>query len=151
MSFNMRHVLAGRASQAYRSSGTFAVVLDHFRAFCGDQVNYVVISHVSNVTGCVAPIKEMAAITQERDGLLVLDAAQSAKDLDIDVQDLGGCSGGSRTQGALWTDGDRGAGLGRAFTATANGIPLAAGGGHLQPAGYRRVGRGDPLCRSGPR
>jgi selenocysteine lyase/cysteine desulfurase len=37
----------------------------------------------------VAPIKEIAAITHEQGGLLVLDAAQSAGALEIDMQDLG--------------------------------------------------------------
>ena len=72
-----------------RATGTFGVDLDHFRALCGDRVDCVVISHVSNVTGCVSPIKEMAAIAHERGGLLVLDAAQSAGDLELDMQDLG--------------------------------------------------------------
>jgi cysteine desulfurase / selenocysteine lyase len=38
--------------------------------------------HVSSVTGCVLP--EIAKITRERGGLLILDAARSAGDLDID-------------------------------------------------------------------
>ena len=35
------------------------------------------------------PVKEIAAITHERGGLLILDAAQSAGDLEIDMQALG--------------------------------------------------------------
>ncbi len=72
-----------------KSAAAFGVDLDHFRELCRDRVDYVVISHVSNVTGCVAPIKEIAALAHERGGLLILDAAQSAGDLDIDMQDLG--------------------------------------------------------------
>ena len=37
----------------------------------------------------MSPVKEIAEITHERGGLLILDAAQSAGDLDIDMQDLG--------------------------------------------------------------
>ena len=72
-----------------KPAATFGVDLDHLRELCRDRVDYVVISHVSNVTGCVAPIKEIAALAHERGGLLILDAAQSAGDLDIDMQALG--------------------------------------------------------------
>jgi cysteine desulfurase / selenocysteine lyase len=41
------------------------------------------------VTGGVSPVKEIAEMTHERGGLLILDAAQTAGDLDIDMQDLG--------------------------------------------------------------
>src|SRR5271165_2036534 len=68
---------------------TFGIDLDDFRQLCRDRLDYVVLSHVSNVNGCVAPIKDIAAITHERGGLLILDAAQSAGDLHIDMQDLG--------------------------------------------------------------
>ncbi|MGD0186903.1 MAG: aminotransferase class V-fold PLP-dependent enzyme [Roseiarcus sp.] len=72
-----------------KPTATFGVDLDHLHELCRDRVDYVVISHVSNVTGSVAPIKEIAALAHERGALLILDAAQSAGDLDIDMQDLG--------------------------------------------------------------
>ncbi len=72
-----------------KSTKTFGIDLDHFRELCRDRVDYVVLSHVSNVTGCVSPVKEIAEMTHERGGLLILDAAQSAGDLDIDMQALG--------------------------------------------------------------
>jgi len=72
-----------------KSTKTFGIDLDHFLELCRDRLDYVVLSHVSNVTGCVSPVKEIAKITHERGGLLILDAAQSAGDLDIDMQDLG--------------------------------------------------------------
>jgi cysteine desulfurase family protein len=72
-----------------RSTKTFGIDLDHFRELCRDRVDYVVLSHVSNVTGSVAPVKEIAEMTHQRGGLLILDAAQSAGDLDIDMQALG--------------------------------------------------------------
>jgi cysteine desulfurase family protein len=72
-----------------RSTNTFGIDLDHFRELCRDRVDYVVVSHVSNVTGSVSPVKEIAEIAHQRGGLLILDAAQSAGDLDIDMQELG--------------------------------------------------------------
>jgi Aminotransferase class-V len=72
-----------------KSTKTFGLDLDHFRELSRDRVDYVVLSPVSNVTGCVSPVKEIAEIAHEQGGLLILDAAQSAGDLDIDTQDLG--------------------------------------------------------------
>jgi len=85
------HSLRQRGTQVAVAKPTraFGIDIDHFRALCRERLDYVVISHVSNVTGCVAPIKEIAAITHEQGGRLILDAAQSAGDLDIDMQDLG--------------------------------------------------------------
>ena len=85
------HSLAcgGARVSAIKPTSTFGIDLDHFRGLCRDGVDYVVLSHVSNVTGSVAPVKDIAAITHERGGLLILDAAQSAGDLAIDMQELG--------------------------------------------------------------
>lgn len=80
---------AGAQVAAARPAGALGIDLDHFRSLCRERLDYVVISHVSNVTGCVAPVKEIAAITHERGGVLILDAAQSAGTLEIDMQDLG--------------------------------------------------------------
>jgi cysteine desulfurase family protein len=80
---------AGAQVAAARSNAALGIDLDHFRALCREGVDCVVVSHVSNVTGCVAPVKEIAAITHEGGGLLILDAAQGAGELDIDMQDMG--------------------------------------------------------------
>ena len=85
--FSLRR--SGAQVAVAKSTKTFGIDLDHFRELCRDRLDYVVLSHVSNVTGCVSPVKEIAEITHERGGLLILDAAQSAGDLDIDMQDLG--------------------------------------------------------------
>jgi cysteine desulfurase family protein len=85
------HALQRASAQvaAARSNAALGIDLDHFRALCREGVDCVVVSHVSNVTGCVAPVKEIAAITHEGGGLLILDAAQGAGELDIDMQDMG--------------------------------------------------------------
>ena len=80
---------AGAQVAAARSTAGFGIDLDDFEALCGDHVDYAVASHASNVTGCVLPIKDIARITHQRGGLLILDTAQSAGDLAIDMQDLG--------------------------------------------------------------
>jgi len=85
------HSLEGRGARVVvtRSTETLGLDLDHFRELCRDGVDYVVLSHVSNVMGSVSPIKEVSEITHERGGLLILDAAQSAGGLEIDMKALG--------------------------------------------------------------
>jgi cysteine desulfurase family protein len=80
---------AGAHVAAANPTAEFGVDLEHFRVLCGDHVDYAVISHVSNVTGCVAPVKEIAAIVHERGGKLILDTAQSAGSIEIDMQEMG--------------------------------------------------------------
>jgi selenocysteine lyase/cysteine desulfurase len=48
-----------------------------------------VLSHASNVTGAVQPVRAIADIAHERNGLLLLDAAQSLGQLACDVATLG--------------------------------------------------------------
>ena len=48
----------------------------------------VSIMHVSNVLGTINPIKEIAAIAHENGAIMVVDGAQSAPHMKVDVQDL---------------------------------------------------------------
>ena len=50
-----------------------------------DQVNYVAASHVSNVTGIVNPIPEMAKLTHKYGALLLIDGAQAVAHLPIQL------------------------------------------------------------------
>lgn len=72
-----------------RGTGDFSIDLDSFRKLCKEGVNYAVVSHVSNVTGALAPVREIAEIVHEKEGIFILDAAQSAGIIDIDMQQLG--------------------------------------------------------------
>jgi len=49
----------------------------------------VVLTHASNVCGTLLPIGEVAKLTRQSDVLLLVDAAQTAGVLNIDVQSLG--------------------------------------------------------------
>ena len=49
----------------------------------------VAVSHVSNVTGGIQPVAELAAVTHAAGALLLLDAAQSAGCMSLDMQALG--------------------------------------------------------------
>ena len=52
------------------------------------QAKIVSIAHASNVLGTIQPIKELAQIVHEVGGVLVVDGAQAAPHMKIDVQDL---------------------------------------------------------------
>ena len=49
----------------------------------------VAVAHVSNVLGCENPIRQIAAMARERGAVVVVDAAQSAPHMPIDVQESG--------------------------------------------------------------
>lgn len=53
-----------------------------------ENTKIVSIMQVSNVLGCVNPIKEIAAIAHRKGAIIVVDGAQSTPHMKIDVQDL---------------------------------------------------------------
>lgn len=62
----------------------------NFSAFLKERkIKIVALTHVSNVLGTVNPIKEIAEKSHEAGATVVVDAAQSAPHLPLDVQDLG--------------------------------------------------------------
>jgi len=67
----------------------------------------VVLQHVSNVTGVIQPLDELAAVVRRHGALLLVDAAQSAGHLPIDLGaseiDLWACSGHKGLLGPLGT------------------------------------------------
>lgn len=52
------------------------------------KTRLIAMTHASNVLGTVQPVREIGAIARERDVLLLLDAAQTAGVLPIDVQSM---------------------------------------------------------------
>ena len=53
-----------------------------------NKTKFISICHVSNVLGCINPIKEIASVAHENGAYMVVDGAQSAPHMTIDVQDL---------------------------------------------------------------
>ncbi|QSS99444.1 cysteine desulfurase [Pontibacillus sp. ALD_SL1] len=53
-----------------------------------DKTKIVAMMHVSNVLGSINPIKEIAEIAHENGAVMLVDGAQSAPHMRIDVQDL---------------------------------------------------------------
>jgi cysteine desulfurase/selenocysteine lyase len=53
------------------------------------RTKLVAVTHISNVLGSISPIKELSGICNEYDTLLLIDGAQSAPHIRIDVKELG--------------------------------------------------------------
>lgn len=69
-----------------------AVDLDRFAELCeqhSEQLNYVAVSSVSNVTGITNPLTEMAEITHKHNAFLLVDGAQSVAHAPTDIEALG--------------------------------------------------------------
>src|SRR5690625_1725752 len=64
------------------------VNLDDVRATVSNRTKIVSIAHVSNVLGTVNPIKEIAEIAHGHGAVIVVDGAQGAPHMTVDVQDL---------------------------------------------------------------
>jgi cysteine desulfurase family protein len=65
---------------------TGLIDLDDFRRAIRSDTRFVAISHGSNVTGTIQPIREIGRLCRERNVTLIVDAAQSAGHVPIDVQ-----------------------------------------------------------------
>ncbi|MCP1640015.1 cysteine desulfurase [Streptococcus gallinaceus] len=53
-----------------------------------EHTKFVSLAHVSNVLGCVNPVKEIVALAHEVGAIMVVDGAQSAPHMTIDVEEL---------------------------------------------------------------
>jgi len=91
-----------------RDDGTLK--MEQYDELVTDKTKVVTVTHVSNVLGTINPIREIAEVAHDHGAICVVDGAQSAPHLPVDVQDLG-CdfytvSGhkmcGPTGSGALW-------------------------------------------------
>ncbi|MFF2446814.1 cysteine desulfurase [Neobacillus sp. NPDC058068] len=64
------------------------ISLDDVRATITANTKVVSVMQVSNVLGVINPVKEIAEIAHQNGAIMVVDAAQSAPHMKIDVQDL---------------------------------------------------------------
>ena len=64
--------------------------LDHLASLLGVRTRIVSLAHVSNALGTINPVSEIGALVRERsDAVFILDGAQGAPHLSIDIQALG--------------------------------------------------------------
>ena len=62
--------------------------MDEVRNTITDRTKIVSVMQVSNVLGVINPIKELAAIAHEKGAVMVVDGAQSAPHMKVDVREL---------------------------------------------------------------
>jgi cysteine desulfurase/selenocysteine lyase len=53
------------------------------------KTKIVAVAQVSNVLGCINPIKELAQLAHQNNAVIVVDGAQAIGHFDVDVQELG--------------------------------------------------------------
>ncbi|MEO8449386.1 MAG: SufS family cysteine desulfurase [Gemmatimonadota bacterium] len=86
------HVAATRAGAVVRGIGltsSHELDLDELRRTISKRTKIVAIGHASNVVGTINPVREIAGIAHAAGAVLVVDGAQSAPHLPIDVRTLG--------------------------------------------------------------
>ncbi|WP_373893235.1 cysteine desulfurase [Virgibacillus natechei] len=64
------------------------ISLEDVRETVTSNTKIVAISHVSNVLGTVNPVKEVAKIAHENDAVILVDGAQGAPHMKVDVAEL---------------------------------------------------------------
>lgn len=64
------------------------VKVDEFRNLITDKTKLVVVNHGSNVTGAVQPVEVLGQIVREKGSYLLLDAAQTAGVVPIDMRNM---------------------------------------------------------------
>jgi cysteine desulfurase / selenocysteine lyase len=63
-------------------------LLDEFEKLLGPRTKMVAITHMSNMLGTEVPVKEVTRLAHARGIPVLLDGAQGAVHLDVDVQDI---------------------------------------------------------------
>jgi len=64
--------------------------IEKFEETINNSTKFVILNHVSNVTGTISPIKEIAKKCAAKKIPLIIDASQSAGSLEINIQDFPG-------------------------------------------------------------
>lgn len=64
------------------------LMLDEFIKLLSSKTKLVSLAHISNVTGTLNPIEKIIALSHERGSKVLIDGAQSAPHMKIDVQKL---------------------------------------------------------------
>lgn len=65
------------------------LLLDEYRSLLGPRTAIVAMGHVSNALGTINPVREIIEAAHEHDIPVILDGAQAAPHLKIDVRELG--------------------------------------------------------------
>lgn len=63
--------------------------LEAFERLLSEKTKFVAFNHVSNALGSINPVKQLVAMAHAHGALVLVDGAQAAPHVPIDVQDLG--------------------------------------------------------------
>jgi cysteine desulfurase / selenocysteine lyase len=103
--------MRGASVKAVRITNDGRLDLEHYRWLLNSgRARMVAVAHVSNAIGTIHPVAEIAALAHEKNTLCLVDGAQGAPHLPVDVQAIGAdfyaLSGhkmlGPTGSGALW-------------------------------------------------
>ena len=70
-----------------RADGTFD--LESFHKCMDHDVKVVSVQHAGNVTGCTVPVKAVAEIAHDYGAIVIVDGAQAAPHMPVDLEDIG--------------------------------------------------------------
>ena len=65
------------------------VEIDEIKKLISSKTKIIALTHISNVTGAVMPIKKIVDIAKEKNIPILVDGTQGAPHMQIDMQDLG--------------------------------------------------------------
>lgn len=78
----------GIVIRAIPVDATGALDMDAYAKLLNPRTRLVAVTHCSNVTGTIPPIKEIARMAHAQGALVLVDGCQAAPRLTVDVQDL---------------------------------------------------------------
>jgi cysteine desulfurase / selenocysteine lyase len=117
-------------------------LLDEFAKLLTDRTRMVAITHMSNMLGTIVPVKEVVKLAHARGIPVLLDGAQAAVHVDIDVRDIG-CDFYAFTGHKLY--GPSGIGVLYGRYGHLDAMPPFNGGGEMIREVYEdRITYGDP-------
>jgi cysteine desulfurase / selenocysteine lyase len=117
-------------------------LLDEFERLLTPRTKMVAITHMSNMLGTVVPVKEVVAIAHARGVPVLIDGAQGAVHLDVDVRDID-CDFYAFTGHKLYGPTGIGALYGK-YSHLAGMPPFNGGGEMIREVFQDRVTYGDP-------
>jgi cysteine desulfurase/selenocysteine lyase len=120
-------------------------LLDEFERLLTPRTKMVAVTHMSNTLGTLVPVKEVVRLAHARGIPVLVDGAQAAVHLDIDVQDIG-CDFYAITGHKIYGPSGIGALYGR-YDLLAAMPPFNGGGEMIRDVFEDRVSYGDPPHR----
>ena len=64
------------------------IIIEEFKKLISNKTKIIAITHLSNVTGTILPVKEIVEIAKKKNIPVLVDGCQSAPHIKIDVKDL---------------------------------------------------------------